>query len=102
MSDFTLNTVARLQVAKQAAAGAMVTGARRAAERFRREQTGQDVLEYSGLVVFVAIIVGLLFTINVPQNVADAFASGVNTFFQPAHHYTAPSPLTVTGTTPGG
>jgi Flp pilus assembly pilin Flp len=102
MSDFTLNTVARLQVAKQTVRDAMVTGARRAAERFRREQTGQDVLEYSGLIVFVAIVIGLLFTIQVPQNIGTAMANGFNAAFQPHHHYTAPAPLTVSTTANGG
>jgi len=102
MSDFTLNTVARLQVAKQTAGDAMVTGMRRAVERFRREQTGQDVLEYSGLIVFVAIVIGLLFTIKVPENVGTAVANAFNAVFQPHHTYTAPSPLTVSTTANGG
>lgn len=102
MSDFTLNTVVRLQIAKRAARDGIVTAARRAAERFRREQTGQDVLEYSGLVVFVAIVIGLLFTVQVPQNIATAVANGFNTAFQPHHTYTPPPALKVTTTAAGG
>lgn len=103
MSDFTINTVARLQVAKQTARDTMVTGVRRATERFRREQTGQDVLEYSGLIVFVAIVIGLLFTIQVPQNVGTAVANAFNAVFQTSgnHQYTAPPALKLSATAGG-
>lgn len=92
MSDLTLHTITKLQVAKQSAAHAIGTVARRAADRFTREQTGQDVLEYTGLIVFIALIVTLLFTLNIPNKVADAIASAMNSVFsQGSTSYSAPS-----------
>ena len=85
----------RTRVTAYDVAGALARRTSETAERFRREQTGQDVLEYSGLIVFIAIIIGLLFTIDVPHNVATAFTNAVNAVFQNNHTYTAPKALTV-------
>jgi hypothetical protein len=95
MSDLTLHTVIKLQVAARstavATAQAIGTGARRAADRFKREQTGQDVLEYTGLIVFVALIVTLLFALDIPTKMADAIVSAANSVFSQGHtKYTAP------------
>jgi hypothetical protein len=52
--------------------------AARIGERLRREQTGQDVLEYAGMIVLVAAVIVLLFTLNVPNTIATAVAHAVN------------------------
>jgi hypothetical protein len=97
MSDLTLHTITRFQVSQRAARHAVASGvcrtAGRIADRFRREQTGQDVLEYSGMVVFVALIIGLMFTLSIPQTVATAVAHAANAMFQNNHSYTAPKAI---------
>jgi Flp pilus assembly pilin Flp len=50
----------------------------RVGNRLRREQTGQDVLEYAGMIVLIAIVIGLLFSLNIPSTVATAVAHAVN------------------------
>lgn len=97
MSDLTLQSITRLQVSQRAARQAIASRVRRSAgqiaDRFRREQTGQDVLEYSGMVVFVALIVGLMFTLQIPQTVATAVAHAANSMFQNNHTYTPPTAI---------
>jgi Flp pilus assembly pilin Flp len=91
MSDLTLHTVTKLQVAARSTGQAIAARAQRAAERFTREQTGQDVLEYTGLIVFVAAAIVLLFTLQIPQKVSAALASAMNSVFSQGHsQYTAP------------
>jgi len=97
MSDRTLQSITRLQVSQRVTRHAIASSVRRSAgriaERFRREQTGQDVLEYSGMVVFVALIVGLMFTLQIPQTVATAVAHAANSMFQNNHTYTPPTAI---------
>jgi Flp pilus assembly pilin Flp len=91
MSDLTLHTYIRLQIAARSAGQAIIARTQRAGERFHREQTGQDVLEYTGLIVFVAAVVVIMFTMNIPQKVGDAVASAANQIFsQGADKYSAP------------
>jgi Flp pilus assembly pilin Flp len=102
MSDLTLHTVSRIQVnlyaARHAVAAHFGAGAHRVAERFRREQTGQDVLEYTGLIVFVAAIIALMFAIQLPQKVAEAVVSAANSVFsQGQTQYSAPTLTAPTG-----
>jgi hypothetical protein len=92
MSDLTLHTVVRSQVALRSARQALAAGARRAGQRLTREQTGQDVLEYTGLIVFVAAAVALMFGLDIPQKIVEAMASAMNSVFsQGSTHYSAPS-----------
>lgn len=99
MSDLTLHTVTRFQVTKRIAREAVVDGVRRAAgrvaDRFRREQTGQDVLEYSGMVVLIAGIIVLFFGMGLQNIVATAVVNAVNSIFTNNHTYTAPKAITV-------
>lgn len=95
MSNFTLQAVTRYQVTKQATRQAIAAGARHVVERLRREQTGQDILEYTGMIVLVAGVVALMFAMQIPQNIATALANGINAAFQSGHKYTPPPTLTV-------
>ena len=45
------------------AAAKFESGARRAAERLRREQRGQDLIEYGGILILIAAIIAALFAI---------------------------------------
>ena len=92
MSDLTLHTIAQLRVAAHRTRQAVAVCARGAAERFSREQTGHDVLEYTGLIVFVAAAIVLLFTLQIPQDVSKALASAMNSVFsQGQTSYSAPT-----------
>jgi Flp pilus assembly pilin Flp len=99
MSDLTLNAVTSFQVNKRVARQAVVNGVRRTAgrvaDRFRREQTGQDVLEYSGMVVLIAGIIVLFFGMGLQNIIASAVVNAVNSIFTSNHTYTAPKAITV-------
>jgi hypothetical protein len=95
MSDITLRTAVYAKVTGRAMARSVASGAARgaarAADRLRREQTGQDVLEYVGMIVLVAAVIALLFGLDLPQKAADAVASAVNSIFsQGKSSYSAP------------
>lgn len=60
MSDLILRSSTRVQLAGYSATEAIVDFSRRAVERLKSEQTGQDMVEYAGVVVIVAIIIGLV------------------------------------------
>jgi Flp pilus assembly pilin Flp len=57
VSDLILRTATRAQVELHDAPRALASGARRSLARLRREQTGQDMIEYAGVLLVVAIII---------------------------------------------
>lgn len=91
MSELTIRAVVYAKVTGRRLTRSVARGAGRAADRFRREQTGQDVLEYVGMIVLIAAVIALLFTLNLPTKVADAIASAINSVFSQGNtSYTAP------------
>lgn len=65
-------------------------------DRLRREQTGQDVLEYAGMIVLVAAVIVLLFTLNVPTTIGNAIGNAINAIVSNGKtSYSAPPPITV-------
>jgi Flp pilus assembly pilin Flp len=62
----------RLAVARVA------SGSRRAAERLGREQRGQDLIEYGGILILVAAIITALFAIGIPGDISKFVSSAVN------------------------
>jgi Flp pilus assembly pilin Flp len=78
MSGLSLYTLTQLRVASRYGRSVIARGSARVAHRLQREQTGQDVLEYAGMIVLVAAVIVLLFTLNVPNTVATAIAHAVN------------------------
>jgi Flp pilus assembly pilin Flp len=92
VSDLTIHTAARIQVAAHTARQAVAGYAVRAADRFRREQTGQDVLEYAGMIVLVALVIFLIFQLQLPQAVQKAVTSAANSIFSAgSSSYSAPT-----------
>ena len=92
MSELTIRAIVYAKVTGRALRRSVAGGAGRAADRLRREQTGQDVLEYVGMIVLIAAVIALLFTLNLPTKVADAIASAINSVFSQGHSsYTAPT-----------
>jgi Flp pilus assembly pilin Flp len=78
MSELSLYTLTQLRIACRYGRSAVARGSARVARRLQREQTGQDVLEYAGMIVLVAAVIALLFTLNVPSTIATAVAHAVN------------------------
>ena len=75
MSDFMLSTVSRVQVARHTMVEALVGYAQAVGERARREQTGQDMVEYAGVLIVVAAVV--LACVQLGPTVVSALSSGV-------------------------
>lgn len=61
MSEFILRKTALAQVALYSASNMLSSYAHQAAERFRREQTGQDLVEYGGVLAIIALVIGALY-----------------------------------------
>lgn len=60
------------------AAAKLGAGSRRVADRLRREQRGQDLVEYGGILILVAAIIAALFTIGIPGDISKFVSSAVN------------------------
>jgi len=60
------------------AAICFASGSRRAAERLRREQRGQDLIEYGGILILVAAIIAALFAIGIPGDIKTFVSTAVN------------------------
>ncbi len=58
MSDLILRSATRTELVRYRAAEAIVDYARRVVQRARAEQTGQDMVEYAGVLVVVAVLIG--------------------------------------------
>jgi Flp pilus assembly pilin Flp len=60
MSDLILHAAIRSRAQLHAVGQRLADYAGRAAERFRREQTGQDMVEYAGVLLVVSVIIALI------------------------------------------
>lgn len=60
------------------AAVKFASGARVAADRLRREQRGQDLVEYGGILILIAAIIAALFAIGIPGDIKTFVSSAVN------------------------
>lgn len=78
MSDLIIRFAAFTRVARHSAAEAVVSSAHRAYERFTREQTGQDMIEYAGVLLVVAIVVAAVVASPIGSTVSDAVTNLVN------------------------
>lgn len=67
---------ARLGV--QIASIKLASGSRRVAERLSREQTGQDLVEYGGILILVAAIIAAMFQLGIISDVKSFVSSAVN------------------------
>ncbi len=81
MSDLTLRTAARTKVTFQQMTSALALVGQRAGERLRREQTGQDVIEYSGLIVLIAALIVALFALHIDTTVSNAVKAALSSIF---------------------
>lgn len=89
MSEFILRKTVGAHIALSSAANMLVTATAQAAERFRREQTGQDLLEYGGVLAIVALVIGALYATSFWNDVASTIHTTVTNIV--SGHGTAPS-----------
>jgi Flp pilus assembly pilin Flp len=66
------------RLASQVAAVKIASGASRAAERLTREQRGQDLIEYGGILILVAAIIAAMFQLGIISDVKNFVSSAVN------------------------
>jgi Flp pilus assembly pilin Flp len=76
MSDFIIRSHIKLQNISRA----MVSAMNDAAERLRRED-GQDLVEYGGLLILVAAIIGALFAAGIVSDFTTYVKPAVKTIF---------------------
>jgi len=75
MSDLMQRTAIRSRIELHAAAHRLAEYAHRAAERFQREQTGQDMVEYAGVLLVVSVIIALIAATGVWQPLATGIGT---------------------------
>ena len=81
MSDLILRTTVNARVTAYGAVGALARLASKAAARFRREQTGQDLVEYGGVLLVIALIIGAIIATDLPTHIANLIKSAVDNVF---------------------
>jgi Flp pilus assembly pilin Flp len=81
MSDLMLRTAVITRVTVFSMAQALAGAAHQAGERFRREQTGQDMVEYGGVLLLVALVVGALIQSQIPGHIANLLGAAANNVF---------------------
>ncbi len=81
MSDLMLRTAVATRINAYSLAHALANSAQQATARFRREQTGQDMVEYGGVLLLVALVIGALITSGMPGHVAGLLKAAVDNVF---------------------
>lgn len=81
MSELIIRTAVVTRVTAFSMAQALAGAAHQAGERFRREQTGQDMVEYGGVLLLVALIVGALIASQIPTHVANLLKAAADNVF---------------------
>jgi Flp pilus assembly pilin Flp len=77
MSDVVLRTVTRSQVAAYYARHRLGVLARRVTRRLG-DQTGQDLIEYGGVLAIIALIIGAIFATGFWSTVRDTITNTIN------------------------
>ena len=78
MSDLIIRTAACATVVRHIVTEQLARSVQTAAARFGREEAGQDLIEYAGIVVLVAAIIGALITLNIPSKVETAVSTALS------------------------
>ncbi len=78
MSNLMLRTASRSTVELHAAAQRLADYMHRAVERLGREQTGQDMVEYAGVLLVVSVIISLIAVSGVWQPLVTGIKNLVN------------------------
>jgi Flp pilus assembly pilin Flp len=75
MSEFILRKTVGAHVALSSASNMLASYAHQAAERFRREQTGQDLIEYGGVLAIIALVIGALYATGFWTTISSAITT---------------------------
>jgi len=78
MSQLVLHIASRARVARHSAAETFATCANRTFKRFAREQTGQDMVEYAGVLLVVALIIAAVVASGLDTTVKNGISGLVN------------------------
>jgi hypothetical protein len=78
MSNLMLRTASRSQLELHAAARRLADYMQRAAARVQREQTGQDMVEYAGVLLVVSVIISLIAVTGVWSPLVKGIGNLVN------------------------
>jgi len=81
MSELILRTAVVTRVTAYSMAHALAGAAHQATERFRREQTGQDMVEYGGIMLVIAVIIGAMVTTGLAGHIVSLVKSAVDNVF---------------------
>lgn len=73
MSSFTLYRLSTAYALQRVAA---------AAQRLRREEEGQDIVEYAGMLAIIAAIVALIIALKLPETISSAIGNAVDSITQ--------------------
>ena len=73
-----LEAVMWARLGSRLAALKFASGSRRVVERLSREQTGQDLIEYGGILILVAAIIAALLASGIVGDVSKFVSSAVN------------------------
>jgi Flp pilus assembly pilin Flp len=73
-----LEAVMWARLGSRLAALKLASGSRRVVERLSREQTGQDLVEYGGILILVAAIITALFATGIVSDVSTFVKSAVS------------------------
>jgi Flp pilus assembly pilin Flp len=69
-------------VATQKTIYSLVEHVRGALARLTDEETGQDLIEYAGIIVIIAAIITVLIGVGIPSRVGNAVSSALNTILK--------------------
>lgn len=75
MSDLVIRATTSAHLTRYRAPQKLAACARRAADRLQREQTGQDLIEYAGILVVVAAIIVALIALE--PTISNAISNAV-------------------------
>jgi Flp pilus assembly pilin Flp len=77
MSDLMISTASRAQVAIYSISNKLVEYARGTAKRIE-EQTGQDMVEYAGVLLIVVAIIAAVISLHIETKVQHAVSDALN------------------------
>jgi Flp pilus assembly pilin Flp len=78
MSDLILRTATRSRIELRAVAHRLAESAGRAVRRFQREQTGQDMVEYAGVLLVISVIIAAVSATGVWSPLVSGIGSLIN------------------------
>ncbi len=78
MSQLILHIASRARVARRSAAETFAAVAHRTYQRVTREQTGQDMVEYAGVLLVVALIIAAVVATHLDTTISTAVTNLVN------------------------